>query len=200
MFNVVQSPAVCIALNKMCIRVLRYIPVFDISLLIIQYHVNMAYIELWLIHVFKRDDFFSVSPSSLSEWRKHLSFLFLPFPLCWFLPAWLHTIQVKHKRQVSLWKLSSSPCLINDWHLCQSIHSAATACNKSHLAGRWADPQSSPESLTSDKHDCLADYQTNTWPRSIRQPKLPLNLRLEANETWCKTTTVKYLYLWHVTK
>lgn len=86
----------------------------------------------------------STQAPSLSKWRMHVPFLFLPFPLCRFLPAWLPAGETQVSGVVL--KVELAPCLINDWHLCQSIHSATTACNKSHLAGRWADPQASLQS------------------------------------------------------
>lgn len=99
----------------------------------------------------------------ISKWRKCLGFSCS----CHFLsPARLPASEPQASG-VAL-KVELVPCLIDDWHLCQSIHSAATACNKSHLAGRWADRQGSPESMTSEKHGRLANHQTDRWPRSIR--------------------------------
>lgn len=112
-----------------------------------------------------------MQPQPLFEWRKRLSSLFLPFPLGWLLPASLHTGETKASGVVP--KAELGPCLINDSHLCQSIHSAVTARNESHLAGRWADPQSSLESMTSDKHASLADHQTHTRPRSENPNNAP---------------------------
>lgn len=138
---------------------------------------TVLHICLWWNKNYKGDNFTPMQ--SLPKWCNHFSFLFLVSSL-------LGSSQVKHKRQVSFWKTSSPPCLINDWHLCQSIHSATAACNKSHLAGRWADPQRSVESMTSDKHGSLADYQTNTRPRSIRQSYIGYYLNM-LNGTHSKT-------------
>lgn len=129
-----KSNAVCATL-KLCSKALKYIPIFDIPVLMIHCDdpstvvpaLNKGFQMGWFyIHALQ------------SKWRKLLSFLVLPFPARWFLPALLSTGETQASG-VAL-KDELAPCLINEWHLCQSIHSAATACNKSHLAGRWADP------------------------------------------------------------
>lgn len=173
MLNMTQSSAVCIALNKICARALQYIPIFNISLLVIHCHVNKAYIELWLVYVFKGGE----DGVTIITVRMTQAFVFpLPAISSLLIPSCLAPHHTGETQASGVFlKVELIPCLINDWHLCQSIHSAATACNKSHLAGRWADPQSSPESLTSDKHGCLAVYQTDTQIRSIKQSKLALN-------------------------
>ena len=76
-------------------------------------------------------------------------------------------------------KVELAPCLINDWHLCQSIHSAAIAHHKSHLVGRSLEP-------SGDNDHNLAVYWTNTWPRSTGQPNLPNDVKILQSET-CKT-------------
>lgn len=152
--------SVCLTLNKMCVEALKYIPIFDIPFLMNQCDVNMFHKA---VTVFPALTFYPCNHCDCpNDASVRLS------SSCHFLPAWLPTGETQASGVVL--KVELGPCLINDWHLCQSIHSAATACNKSHLAGRWADPQGSPESMTSDKHGCLADYQTNTSLRSIKQP------------------------------
>lgn len=136
-----KSPAVCKTLNKTCVKALQYILMFDLLLLTIYCEVTIVPSALIDFAALKKR-FLKITYSY--PFNCHHCHNYANICLCClshFLSADFFLLGSPQVKQVSgvVLKVELAPCFFNDWHLCQSIHSGATACNESHLAGRWAD-------------------------------------------------------------